>query len=237
MFVFLIKAVMLLASVSTLGLWYTDDLSLTNLKSFAKFTTLYATVENVTDLPVQGILDYTSAICVASTGYNKTRSELNAQLAQIPDIIRSQILDQAIPLNCSTNIHNSMRVSDSDNMQLRSFFGLWNTSCDDDYNYQTCVLISGSSVHIAEEMVVGVQKNRTLKHLGTRSCECIFSIFCKTCPIVEEIEIEAIVLRSRDPLTLRQHRELHAMLIDRAVRLGTDLIETSETSRLRITTT
>jgi len=236
MFLFLIKGVLLLASASTLVTWYADDLSLTNLKSFARFTTIYAPVENVTDLPVQGVRDYTSAVCISSTGYNKTREELDAQLGQIPVMIRAQILDQAIPLNCSARVQNSMRASDSDKMQLSSFFGLWNTTCDDENNYQTCVLISGSAVHIAEEMVVGVQKNRTLKHLGTRPCECIFNIFCKTCPIIEEVEIEALVLRSRDPLTLRQHRELHTMLIDRAVRLGAALIETSKASQLRITT-
>ena len=237
MFMFLVKGVMLLAGAS--WLWTNPgDLGLDNLRSFAKFTTLYGgQVGNVSDLPVQGVKDYTSAACVAGAGHEQTREELEAQLQQVPSVVRVQVLDQALPIGqvCPWSVTNTLRVSDSDRFTLSSFYGMWNTTCDAGSNYQSCVLISGSSVHVAEEMVVGVQKNRTLKHLGTRPCDCVLSIFCKTCPVVEEVEIEALVTRSRDPLTLRQHRELHAMLIGRAEQLGTALIESSSYAQLQIT--
>ncbi|KAI0560962.1 hypothetical protein FGB62_95g088 [Gracilaria domingensis] len=195
---------------------------LQQLRAFALQEAANNKIDNIEELPVDGLKLYAQATCVKGPTVKHVKEALHLQLRNIPEQARADIIDSAVVEGMDTVSTRQDTAADvADSGKAFSYLAYWNTKFNGDQvlvpsdRYSTCIMAAGVDVKIGEQ-IAGYEESSRRVPIGTRPCECGLFWCVGRCPEYDKVSTRRPVFK-RHQLTLRNQNDLHRWMVKQAV--------------------
>jgi hypothetical protein len=178
-------------------------------------STIQPTANDLADLRLDGSNMFAGNACVGPGPLADVRAALELHLSGLPSAVRADMLQKALVegLSVESAFHNTS-VDTVDSGTIFTHYYYVNTRFSAPDTYESCVVVSGIAIEVAENIVGYTEQTTTELH--TRPCFCApFHLYCRSCPFEVATTTRTPVL-ARHALALSQHRKLRALLLTQA---------------------
>lgn len=179
--------------------------------------TLYAPTD-LEKMPIDKMVTFVDSACAQGSSIQNVREAIRRQLRSLSPVVVDDLLNSALVEGVSLESANHNTSADTgEKATVYTYLYYIKTvySGGDSQSYSTCVLASGVTMLLAEEIVAYVDR---VSHeiIGSRPCNCFpGNIYCRSCPLTEEIHTRHPIF-SRHALTWKQQVMLRDYMIQQA---------------------
>ena len=217
-----------------MGSWFTPSLTPRHhLKGFIDHQMQRHDLVDINELKVDDITQFAGATCIHASTFEQAQEALLKQLRGVPENVGHDVVDSALVRGVS--LQNSLQNTSAPlqvHGKASTYLSWWSTQYTANTGeYHTCVMVTGVSF-LAAEVEAGRITEKTQKVIATEPCHCNL-LWCESCPVIKEIESSRPVFK-RHVLTLQQHSQLHAYMIDRGIDLAKKLIHQQQVQGERL---
>ena len=199
-----------------------------DIRSFISIHKANNKIDDIEDMETDSFSSYAKAYCVTLDSADKVRNALRDQLDDLPTEAREKIIKWAVIEGATHKSSMEDKVFRTGTLDGKaSFFkAFWSTTyvagLAFSEMYTTCLVVSGIDFTVAE--TVAEWTVETKKYLiAVKPCECGYILPCSSCPVFETVETKLPVFK-RHSLSLKQQKDLHIWMADRAIAKAEELV-------------
>lgn len=170
---------------------------------------------NASDVLLKTHNTFSGIGCAAGQTRDNVAVALAAYLADVPEFVRTSILQKALP-KADGDFSSTIETEKSSDGKTTFVLGFWHSQLHGN-TIESCISVAGTEVELADK-VIGTSVRKVQNTVGYVSCKCSFgAYFCSQCPLLEESE-ERVPLLVPTRISLRQQKEMQLALKAHAVK-------------------